>query len=678
MLTRCVTWLLKMFRRASFFYAIVICSGGALVSTAFFGDQRGDSTLGFGLLQVAVLTPGIFLTAAGLRLWAGMPIRHGRQYWIVGAFVVAFSLLGASTHSWVPAHWEFTRRAAIGLLFFSVLLSLIPFIGLTQLRSKVFRAASGVFLAVVSASFFLVFDEQRIDLFLLRAQRSEEQLREQVSRFEQYLGSLRQQLGYCERLESNTVPMSDEGCFDIGALSDDRLITPNRELVQLREEVIELRRERAVRNSAGKRLALEKRLPVIIHNSGFITKLAIESVTDDYFFSIENKGLELEVNPRIIVNNERGWWSARDISESILDSNSTDAEKVMSIWSFLSRNSIHGVSASGSGFHTPVKLLNVFGYGLCDDTSRNFVALTEAAGIRARVWGLNGHVVAEAFYDNSWHMFDVDKRLWFYDSVNSRIAGVEDIMSNPDIIRQNAFKVYGDGEVEGLVDLYQSEKDNAVWSHERVEESNMGFVLRPGEKLTRYTHNWGQYFSEQLSEEPKRFGNGRWIFRPVLREVLFRRSAVAADGIKHVVDDFGNAVIRSVADESNDMLGGRLIYRFLSPYPYVDAGLRVVGAGRIAIDYSDRNGDWERVVEEMFGGELRAPLGGFLENGSSSATYEYFIRITIDGEISEMEFISDVQLAPASLPSLRPGENKVEYLSESHDDINLLVTFGYY
>ncbi|MGE3600168.1 MAG: hypothetical protein AB7N70_31965 [Dehalococcoidia bacterium] len=61
--------------------------------------------------------------------------------------------------------------------------------------------------------------------------------------------------------------------------------------------------------------------------------------------------------------------------------------------------------------------------------------MARAAGYEARVWGLSGHVVPEILVDGRWQMFDPDLAVYYKDE-SGAVAGVEDIVSRPDLITQ--------------------------------------------------------------------------------------------------------------------------------------------------------------------------------------------------------------------------------------------------
>jgi hypothetical protein len=81
----------------------------------------------------------------------------------------------------------------------------------------------------------------------------------------------------------------------------------------------------------------------------------------------------------------------------------------------------------------PVKLLTVYGYGFCSDSARNFGLLCQVAGLKARACGLDGHVVAESFYDNAWHMFDVDHQCHFR-APDKHVLSIDELAKDASVI----------------------------------------------------------------------------------------------------------------------------------------------------------------------------------------------------------------------------------------------------
>ncbi|MBI2477443.1 MAG: hypothetical protein HYV60_01945, partial [Planctomycetia bacterium] len=133
------------------------------------------------------------------------------------------------------------------------------------------------------------------------------------------------------------------------------------------------------------------------------------------------------VVPRLARSGDPDLTSAASIVTSITNGNMTDEQRAMAIWKFLVDWRYHDYPAEQQGeVHDPVKLISVYGYGFCDDSAAAFCELATAAGMQTRSYGLSGHVVAEAFYADGWHMFDPDHEV-VYRNREGQVASVAEL-----------------------------------------------------------------------------------------------------------------------------------------------------------------------------------------------------------------------------------------------------------
>ncbi|HIA12137.1 MAG TPA: transglutaminase domain-containing protein [Flavobacteriales bacterium] len=123
------------------------------------------------------------------------------------------------------------------------------------------------------------------------------------------------------------------------------------------------------------------------------------------------------------------------IVESIISEDMSEEDKAIALWKFVSKRSYHAEPRSevSHDLHDPVKLLNIFGYGYCGDLNGALVCLAELSGFETRFWVLEGHTVAEMYYDKEWHMFDAVYEVYYYDD-SMKIVGVEYLSQYPEVI----------------------------------------------------------------------------------------------------------------------------------------------------------------------------------------------------------------------------------------------------
>lgn len=389
--------------------------------------------------------------------------------------------------------------------------------------------------------------------------------------------------------------------------------------------------------------------------------------------TIANVGSDMVTNPRLIVNDQRNWYSTPDILNEIITPNMTDREKALAIWRFLVDNRYHGYPAHNDiEVHDPVRFLNVYGYGFCDDAATNFMVLSEQAGVKARVWGLSGHVVPEAYFEDAWHMLDPDGQIYYLDDDGYTISSIATLEQRPDIIRKYPSPFYTSA--QKLIDIYCTTEDNQISEHYREKSEavhTLSFTLRPGESLTRHHENWGRYFSSRYLSEPKRYGNGTFVFEPIFENSIFKKGATSVRNLKAERAD--NTWILTSTTQT-----GTLIYPFNSPYPYLDGHITLKGKGHIALAFSETGDNWTDIwTSDTDTTHTTVPIGGYFRNGHGRPTYAYSLKLTINGQIDRLRFQNDVQVAPQSLPTLEPGKNTVRYIDETNGEQPVRIGFGY-
>lgn len=95
---------------------------------------------------------------------------------------------------------------------------------------------------------------------------------------------------------------------------------------------------------------------------------------------------------------------------------------------------------------------------LCGQVSYVLLRLALEHGVKARHVGLYGHVVMEAWYDNSWHMFDPDLEVIPKDA-DGRVLSVSALESRPDLIRQYY------RHPEAIIPMFASRQNNTFMSY---------------------------------------------------------------------------------------------------------------------------------------------------------------------------------------------------------------------
>ncbi|MBM4039067.1 MAG: hypothetical protein FJ290_11205 [Planctomycetes bacterium] len=239
----------------------------------------------------------------------------------------------------------------------------------------------------------------------------------------------------------------------------------------------------------------------------------------------------------------------------------------------------------------PLKIFNCFGWSICGLTADLMAVLYKAAGFAdARIANLKEHEAAEVFYDGGWHLLDGDLQAFHrrHSPHQDVIASHAECLADPTLVsrQQNPSTPYylPDRPPDKMAELYE-----VAPSYDRAYAEpahTMDFVLRPGERLERQTFHEGRWIwfsnynefksrwpSEWKDDGPwerfpphRRFGNGRWVYRPNLTRGFrdFELGVLEADGIE--AGERGATVVRQGAASCT--------FEFASPYPYAGTPAR--------------------------------------------------------------------------------------------------------
>jgi Transglutaminase-like superfamily len=435
------------------------------------------------------------------------------------------------------------------------------------------------------------------------------------------------------------------------------------------------------------------------------------------FLMIENLGQTDVVNPRIVVNGRRYWFSVETILASVLRPGMTDAEKAIAIWVFCSSIEVQchdnnrrvgplypddKSQPSRNGFQergNPVKAVNSYYCSGCQYSATNLVVLLRHAGLTARaVWicplgQYECHCVAEVWYDGGWHLFDPERRSFYLNGDNRTIASYAALHKKPGLAARTH-----DG---GFAAKYR-----AMRSHAKEYEMNyppsvmpvdpdwvdtMSMTLRPGEKFIWLWNDVDKFLlglnPRNKNNRPYRLANGKMIYRPNLRDANFRTGILSEENIKTTVEDGRKPSIHSDIPGATSFVS----YKVKTPYPIVGG---IVGGRFYRKSKSDicqiyisvNNNDWTKVASVDTTGEIEKYLSvdNFLPTKNGGPIYECYLKYEFsaaadpeDVGIDQVYLEFDVQMSEAGLPSLSVGKNRVSYKDDTRKPDNLRISHGW-
>lgn len=409
-------------------------------------------------------------------------------------------------------------------------------------------------------------------------------------------------------------------------------------------------------------------------------------------------------SPKVLRKGQADAWDLRSLAAGIYAQSGarTDREKAEAIWRFFLTDGRFvkpgfWYHIAGWAYEEPngevldaVKLLNSYGFGLCYHIAPLLEAVFEAGGFPdARVWFLTGHTVTEVFYDGAYHYYDSD--MMGYNPVGQGdpkrlpVASVRQIERDQNImLGKLKSPTEADGSqvdhpwypadvkeaaMEGLAELFTTTQDNWLFPYSRFAQGHtMDFVLRPGERMTRY------YQPEEpgLYYLPFTYDGRRWSEFP--REVA-QYKIRTEDGPRCQRDRRLWGTGRIDYQPPDMPPTGPAVIEVTSPYVIIDAAFTMhaamAGGEQLSIETSTDGGrSWVKA------GEISGPHEGpwraepavltTSEHGRLTAVsgrYEYLVRISRSGGVKVQGFQTSTrfQLNPRTLPEIRAGGNEMVY-----------------
>lgn len=425
------------------------------------------------------------------------------------------------------------------------------------------------------------------------------------------------------------------------------------------------------------------------------------------YVSIENIGEWDVVNPRIVINGRRNWFSAEDILAGIIKPGMTTKEKALAIWMFVAdieqqchendRRVDNGSISINKELTNPVRWTNCYYCSGCQFAAAVIVILCQKAGIPAedtRTVGLGGaHRIAEVRWDGDWHVLDGDERMFHLERDNKTLASIADIAADPELCD----RTHGGGYAsEGLTKKrgkQYKELEKRVNQLTDIESylCTMGMTLRPGERIVWRWDDIGKYRCGDNDRNikpdrpeglmPYQLANGKLTYRPRLDKQLFEKGVYEVSNMQTVTDESGKSQLRAVEPGKP----AYVIYKINTPYPVVGGlvGGEFMLAGEqdsvsFSISVYEPN-DFKQVLQvkgdKVHKGrpyKIDVSIDKALNPKPNPAIYNYYVKCEVFAKQSTMGAVvnsifidSDLQMSGTALLSLSVGLNNVVYTDDS-------------
>ena len=383
--------------------------------------------------------------------------------------------------------------------------------------------------------------------------------------------------------------------------------------------------------------------------------------------TIANTGDVIVRNPRVVANNQRRWWSMESLLEEILQGAETDQEKAYRIYDFVRKNRYHDFYVfTGDELHDPVKFMNEFGGGFCDDSGFVGCSLFYHAGLNKtkleqdpRVRTLKGHMMCEAYVDGDFQFLDIDQQTFYLDLENEKPVSGNAVVKDHYLAKRE--QAYGPQFTSWSI----GEKAAALFGQDdgsmfrAVAGHRIDFDLRPGERIVYRWDNVGKFPSDDSQSKLTRsfWGNSLWVYEPRLNEARIQENYVEVDADHH-------------------------IYRMTTPYAVSGGRIQAVFEGKSSGDTPtiyislDRM-NWKQVWRGAGTGTdtCTVNIDDHLEYKRNPPKYTYYVKVAASPDrIRDLRIETDLMISPLSLPRLRTGRNEIVYSDQTTGPHEVTIT----
>jgi putative Ig domain-containing protein len=382
--------------------------------------------------------------------------------------------------------------------------------------------------------------------------------------------------------------------------------------------------------------------------------------------TIANTGGTILRNPRVVTNGKRRWWSMDELLNEILAGTKDDQEKALLIWDFVRSHRHHDDPIFvDDELHDPVKMLNVFGAGLCDDSGYVGCSLLHHAGLSTQKYGktptertLHGHMMCEAILEGGYQFLDIDENAFYLDLENERPVSGDAIVRDHYLARRDhtygpAFKGWDIGEKAAA--LFGRDDGNTFRA---AAGHRIDFDLRPGEQIEYRWDNCGKFASDDSKGKKNRrfWGTSMWTYEPRLTPERLAEDAEQAN----------TEVIVLQMKTPYAVCGGRLHASFAEAS---ESPTRTVA---VSLD----SNTWQNVWTSQDGeAACDVEIDEALQTKQAPAKYAYFVKVSPGVQsVESLRIETDLMTSPHALPRLSLGENRVEYTDESIDPRDITIT----
>ena len=412
------------------------------------------------------------------------------------------------------------------------------------------------------------------------------------------------------------------------------------------------------------------------------------------YVRITNTGDATIVGPRLFPDSLPGSQdpyldtsSLQSLVSGILAANpqaTTPPQIAQAIWTWMTHYTYHYYDAEKPDpkIHEDfIDILNVYGFTRCWLHARLMTDLLTAAGLQARPMNLGGHAVSEVFYNNSWHIYDIDQHQIYYAPDGTTVLGTPDLIANP-----NPMFLHTDGTSssyayeQGLADIYSTTWNNVPlnYAYPPVVRS-LNVTLRKNETLIQNWNNIGKYHDIYLHlGPPVSYTDGDIIYTPDLTQASYQNGVYSSSNVSAYSDDGQSPNLHATTPGTTSSI----VYQVNEPYALVGSLLQAqtyiaTPNDSMQIAFSLDGVNWTTVYTQSKIGydNPQLDLSNYVNNNTTlPEQFQYFIKFQWTANsaangagVNRFTLDSQFQQAWEAIPPLHSGTTTIKYTDQSNN-----------
>jgi len=429
------------------------------------------------------------------------------------------------------------------------------------------------------------------------------------------------------------------------------------------------------------------------YNKALDFDLSASPVINNATITVSNEGADYLVLPAVFA--QGGYGLNRSSMLSLVQSadSLTPEQFALATWKLVSQDTFHFCSAGAPGDPSayadePLRLLNGFGFTCCDQSARILDWLWQGAGYQTREGTMTFHTVPEIYYNNGWHLYDADHKVYYLAQDNKTVASLAEIIADPSLVARVADANGNDpsGYPAALWAEQYAATTPEYLTYDYRKAATYG--LQPNQSLTLRSENaTTSIFDDFLPDDPvlppSTVTSAQFDWALDFARTDWRQFASSVDGITTLPG--GSELFMANAGTKS----GHVVYYLSSPFPVFNLQVsgtvyRENGAASVSASFSSDGIHWSAAFP--MNPEPGTPTLTTTDlSPAAVGQYSYFVMLSLSGgtpdaaRIAAVHLTSEVQVAKIAFPNLVPGTvNHLTYQdwspSSDQHDVKVSVT----